>query len=977
MSIEDQPNTVLDVYTPFAWVQEVGGSNFTKAQADQLYLRKTVEDTDPNIANFTAGIKTNSITSVAGNISLGQTTTTTQDPGDNTTKIATTAWVKLQGYLTTVALAGYATEAWVLGKNYITASALAGYATETYVTTRGYITSAALAGYALESWVNSAITTALVGYATETYVTTRGYITASALVGYATETYVTTRGYITTAALAGYALESWVTAAISSALTGYATETYVTTRGYITASALVGYATETYVTTRGYITSAALAGYALESWVTAAISSALTGYATETYVTTRGYITASALVGYATETYVTTRGYITSAALAGYALESWVNSAITTALTGYATETYVTTRGYITASALVGYATETYVTTRGYITTYAGIFTSNNNWSGTNSFGGDGNLTCTTPTGTSTQVVNAEWVIAKAYITASALTGYATETYVTTRGYITSAALTPYVLTTTLTSTLANYGLKSALNTWAERQTFSGGVQTNSISSISGNVSLEASIVVAPTTGDNTSRIPSTSWVNTAITNRISALTFASTNVNNLWTALQRFSLGIQTNTISSYTAGNISIGASTTTAPSAGDNSTRIPTTEWITTELSAYGNKNTTNYWTLGQWFQSTIYPDSISPYGSNPYVQVLNAYLTGVSNANTPDAGDNSTKVATTAWVRLQGFAAGVNTATAYTWSLLQTFGGGIKTNTITSIAGDISIGQATTVTQIVGTSNSTLATTAFVLAQGFVKTTIENTFTVLQQFNLGIKAEYLYTNSIAGGGDMNIASDQKGGWLKIGDNSTRNGGINIGTRNAGYTDGAIKIGNSVMDVLLTRAKAETQATGNNTTFVATTAFVRDALFNYIPVINWSNGGLTTLGGRQTETVFAGAVDTSTTKTFLPITLPAAGWYSVVLFIDINYAPSSYTLYNMFLYNADTVTTNGGSLPVGYVKEEYMVLQERNTYGSMYRVLSGFATASPNRNMGFAIYIDDTSCDISLKMTYTRLG
>ena len=58
----------------------------------------------------------------------------------------------------TTALSGYATETWVTGK---------GYATQSWVTSKGYITSAALEGYATESWVTgknylTAITKAMV-----------------------------------------------------------------------------------------------------------------------------------------------------------------------------------------------------------------------------------------------------------------------------------------------------------------------------------------------------------------------------------------------------------------------------------------------------------------------------------------------------------------------------------------------------------------------------------------------------------------------------------------------------------------------------------------------------------------------------------------------------------------------------------------------------------------------------------------------
>jgi len=102
---------------------------------------------------------------------------------------------------------------------------------------------------------------------------------------------------------------------------------------------------------------------------------------------------------------------------------------------------------YITSSALSGYATETYVTTRGYLTTvaYADVTGKPTLFSGsyadlTNKptlFSGSyADLTNkpTIPTN------NNELTNGAGYITSSALTGLATETYVTTRGYLTTVA---------------------------------------------------------------------------------------------------------------------------------------------------------------------------------------------------------------------------------------------------------------------------------------------------------------------------------------------------------------------------------------------------------------------------------------------------------------------------------------------------------------------------------------------------------
>jgi len=112
---------------------------------------------------------------------------------------------------------------------------------------------------------------------------------------------------------------------------------------------------------------------------------------------------------------------------------------------------------YITSSALSGYATESYVTTRGYLTTvaYADVTGKPTLFSGsyadlTNKptlFSGSyADLTNkpTIPTN------NNELTNGAAYITSAALSGLASETYVTTRGYITSAALSTYALSSSI-----------------------------------------------------------------------------------------------------------------------------------------------------------------------------------------------------------------------------------------------------------------------------------------------------------------------------------------------------------------------------------------------------------------------------------------------------------------------------------------------------------------------------------------------
>jgi hypothetical protein len=92
----------------------------------------------------------------------------TPSPGTDSTRIATTEWVKDFDYAQTNSPqftgnprsvtpslsdddTSIATTAFVKGQGYITSSALTGYATESWVTSQGYLTSSALTGYALLS----------------------------------------------------------------------------------------------------------------------------------------------------------------------------------------------------------------------------------------------------------------------------------------------------------------------------------------------------------------------------------------------------------------------------------------------------------------------------------------------------------------------------------------------------------------------------------------------------------------------------------------------------------------------------------------------------------------------------------------------------------------------------------------------------------------------------------------------------------
>ena len=88
------------------------------------------------------------------------------------------------------------------------------------------------------------------------------------------------------------------------------------------------------------------------------------------------------------------------------------------------------------------------------------------------------------------------------YITSSALTGYATESFVTSQGYITSAALSPYLLSSTAASTyftIASADGKADIT----GDTFTGKVNFTPVSGVAGlNVGIGGTSAASTTAGD-------------------------------------------------------------------------------------------------------------------------------------------------------------------------------------------------------------------------------------------------------------------------------------------------------------------------------------------------------------------------------------------------------------------------------------------------------------------------------------------
>jgi hypothetical protein len=291
----------------------------------------------------------------------GNPQSVTPNLSDNDTSIATTAFVKGQAYLTSSALTGYATESWVTAgfypltgnpSGFLTSSALTPYltiasASATYQTIAGmssYLTtSAAASTYQTISGMSSYLTTTAAAAT---------YQTQAAMASYATESWVTSQGYLTDAPSDGnqYARKDGAWDIVSGGGSSYITSVtspLAVTSGDLSID-LTGYATESWVTSQGYITSVGF--YPLTQDL---------GYDTSS---ADGRLLIDGIYDPSSSGYGSARVNFGSTTPPG-AIDGdlWSNGTnfrykLGGTTQNIASESYVTTRGYITSSALSSYA---------------------------------------------------------------------------------------------------------------------------------------------------------------------------------------------------------------------------------------------------------------------------------------------------------------------------------------------------------------------------------------------------------------------------------------------------------------------------------------------------------------------------------------------------------------------------------------------------------------------------------------------
>ena len=449
----------------------------------------------------------------------------------------------------------------------------------------------------------------------------------------------------------------------------------------------------------GYITSSALSGYLLSS--TAASTYYLqtnpSGYQTAANVST-------ALTGYATETFVTGQGYITSSALSGYATEAWVYSQdylVPSSLTGYATESWVTSQGYLTSAPVTSVAGRT-----------GAITLSNTDISGLGTM-----ATASAANYSTTSVANGLYyplsANPSAYLVASALTPYAPLAGATFTGKVntvlastTAAGLnvphgaaptspvngdiwsTTSGLFARINNSTKQFGALGDTNTFTGTNTFSGATVSFGTSTAASTINVGTGATLTATTK--------------AVNIGTAGVAGSTTNI----------AVGSTTGTSTTTLQGNTS---GVTLAQNT--NTTGLATTAFVLAQASAI-TPVVDGTATIGS---ATTFAraDHVHPTDTSR-APLASPTFTGDPQAPTPATGDNDTSIATTAFVKAQGY---------------------LTTNAVTSVAGrtgaitlavaDVSgaaplaspslTGTPLSVTAAVSTNTTQIATTAFVVGQ----------------------------------------------------------------------------------------------------------------------------------------------------------------------------------------------------------------------------------------------------------------
>lgn len=233
------------------------------------------------------------------------------------------------------------------------------------------------------------------------------------------------------------------------------------------------------------------------------------------------------------------------------------------------------------------------------------------------------------------------WVTSQGYLTSSSLVGYATQTWVSAQGYITASALSPYLTSATAATLYAPLA----------RGIPSGGTTGQVLSKVNGT-----DYNVAWTT-------PASAAAWGSITGTLSSQTDLQSALN------AKADLSSPTFT-----------GDPKAPTPATGDNDTSIATTAFVKAQGYLTSAPVTS---VAGRTGAITLAVADVS--GAAP---LASPTFTGTPLSTTPTTSDNSTKIATTAFVKAQGYTTVSGDRYSTTSTTSNSISNGTKTFTVAS-------------------------------------------------------------------------------------------------------------------------------------------------------------------------------------------------------------------------------------------------------------------------------------------------
>ena len=451
------------------------------------------------------------------------------------------------------------------------------------------------------------------------------------------------------------------------------------------------------------------------------------GLATQAWVDAQGYLQAGALTGYATQSWVTSQGYLTSASLTGYATEAWVTTALGSYLTtSAAASTYQTLSGmssYLTTSS----ASSTYQTISG-MSSYLTTATAASTYAPIASPGLTGNVTITTNSANPALVITQDG--AGDIIQFKDVTSDTTYAFIDANGKV-----------STIASTTTNAGFNVPHATAAPTSPVNGDIWTTT----SGLFMRQNGSTKQYVDLDGTQTINGTKTFSASsltLGNSTAAATYNLGTGATLTATTKAINIG--TNGVAGSTT-NIAIGSTTGTNAITINGPTTLAGTVTASGTTLDLGNASGTATYSLGSGTTTTGLTKTVNVgtsggTGSTTSItigtgvgstttNIYGAVLQGGGTGVTAAADTNTTALATTAFVVGQaGSATPIVNGTAAVGTSLRYARQDHVHPTDTSraaLASPTFTGTPAAPTAAVDTNTTQLATTAFVIGQGYLK------------------------------------------------------------------------------------------------------------------------------------------------------------------------------------------------------------------------------------------------------------